>query len=148
METAATNPAPLPATPAPETAVAPEVSVTARSLRAHTLRLCGDSPEAVREQLEQFHGAEVWVKLPSGHPGPDAAIDRSSIRVLGPRPAAAPTDPPAPGFAYITTFHDRRARLYFREADAPDNAVYVLRWANLNGQPGPWSAPVVGNAAA
>lgn len=124
------------------TTPAPAVVLACPNPHVQHLRVCADTPEAARELLREHRGAEVWIKLPEGHTGPDAVIDKTSIRLLGPAPAAAQVQPPAPGFRYLTTMHDRRVRLYYKNAAAPADAQYLLRWANVNGHPGDCAPPL------
>ena len=140
MQPAINSNSPIPAEPPRVPPAAPAVVLYTPNARVHHLRVCGDSPLAALEMLRQFQGLEVWVRLPPGHAGPGAVIDKLSLRLLSRGPGPAPGGPPMHGLTYLTTMHDRRARFYYKGADAPTDAEYWVRWADHDGNPGPLTA--------
>ena len=108
-------------------ATRPRGVITAVNRLTHELLVTDDATPTRRAHPHGTRGAEVWLKLvPAGEPTPS-------------QPA---------NLTYVTTTSRPTLRTTFTPTDGGKTAVYLLRWINTRGEPGPWSEPVTGTVAA
>jgi|GEM_PF-6034805 len=141
---------PVPCSPpaAPIPATRPYAQVSLVDPHTHKIRLRDEDARGNPRFPREYFGAEVWVKTAPGCAGPRALIDDDAAHPA-PTPSQTPLpDAPAPGFAYLATQSDQWARVHFPQGDADHETIYMLRWINSRGQPGPWTEVGVKRRAA
>lgn len=112
-------------TPPPSTA--PSVYVLTNARLTHQLRLTDPSTPTRRGKPKGVLGAEIWMAM-VGQDDPIPA-DLSAYR-------------------YQTMTTRSFLRTTFPLAERGKLAVYMLRWVNRRGDPGPWSEPATATVAA
>lgn len=135
-------------TPVPPPATSPQVSIKLGDRLKHTLRIVDEATPLKLAKPHGVRGCEVWMKL----------VDYS--QTLPGRDGAAPDSPADadelidPFLADPSTFtYQGLATRAHHDTEFPleargKSAVYMLRWVNTRGTPGPWSEVASATVAA
>lgn len=129
------------ATPVPQPATSPLVSIKLGERLRHTLRIVDKATPRKLAKPRGVRGCEVWMKL----------VDHADTLPTDDAPDAPLGDPflrDPSTFSYLGTATRSHHETEFPLEARGKSAVYLLRWVNTRGTPGPWSEPYAATVAA
>jgi hypothetical protein len=150
------------ATRTPPPATAPQVSIKLEGRLKHTLRICDSATPLKLAKPRGVRGCEVWMRLEEANgqmPNGQTAKAESAHAGTGAGPSSPSPLPtvhsPLPSslndpstFTYVGLATRAHHDTEFPLADRGKSAVYMLRWINTRGTPGPWSEVASATVAA
>lgn len=120
---------------------APRVTVDLPARLTHALRLVDESTPTRTGKPRGAMGAEIWLKLVDGGSGQSAVGS-------GPNSDPLLTAHSPLTFRFLSLTTKPTVRATFKPADGGKLAVYMTRWVNSRGEPGPWSEMAQATVAA